>query len=835
MTSSTNPYRLGRAVVPSAYRLFITPDFSTFTFTGRVEVEIEVLESTSELTLHALELDLHPAVVRRGPTARHSREVRLDPTYETATFVFDEPLERGPATLEIDYTGTISAGLEGFYRSTYVDGDGVEHVIGTTQFENTDARRAFPCWDEPIFKATFQVNLTVPVGLAAYSNSPIVAETDLGDGRRSIAFAPSMKMSTYLVAWVIGPFEESRTLDVDGVPLRVIAPLGKVHLADVALEAAEFCLRWFGDYFAIPYPGEKLDMIAIPDFAMGAMENVGCITYRETALLVDPSTASQAERFRVVEVVLHEIAHQWFGNLVTMEWWEGIWLNEAFATFMQLVCTDAFRPQWKTWVGQNYFRDLALQIDGLSATRAIEFEVVSPDDTQAMFDLLTYEKGASVLRMLEQFLGAETFRDGMRHYVAKHQYANARTTDLWDALEEVSGQPVREMMNTWILQGGHPLVTYADRTLSQAPFSYAPKTPDSQIGDHWLVPVATRSVGGGQPTQHLLGRDPLTVTEAAPVVANAGGWGCYRTRYGLAELEELAPHIPELDDLERTTMVDDAWAALLARLTTWEQFRLVIANLGDHVTPAAWEAIGIALDTIRRPLDAAQRATLIAQVRAIALPQYERLGWDAVGEEDELTPRMRAAVIRILGGICEDEAIRAEALRRYEAGDVHGDLAGTILRLVASLNRPGDYEAFLEHYRAAATPQDEMRYLSALGSFPDERVGLDAARRCFEEFRAQDAPLILPLLTMNERSGPAVWRYIASRWDDAKARFAPSQLARLASGTPTFLADPDLAAEVIAFHTAHPVPGGYPATVEQQLERLRVGLLFAEAIRAQFA
>ena len=834
MSPTNNPYRLGRDVVPSAYRLFVIPDFETFTFVGRVEVDVTVTTSTRELTLHALGLDLDPATVRSGATTRRSSSLRLDDTYETATFTFDEPLPEGPAVLEIAYTGTIRDGLEGFYRSTYVDADGVEHVIGTTQFENTDARRAFPCWDEPVFKATFQVNLTIPAHLSAYSNSPVTSDVDLGNGQRALAYAPTMRMSTYLVAWVIGPFEESRTLDVDGTAVRVVTPRGKVHLAELALEAADYCLRWFGDYFAIPYPGDKLDMIAVPDFAMGAMENLGCITYRETALLVDPATASQAERFRVVEVVLHEIAHQWFGNLVTMEWWEGIWLNEAFATFMQLICTDAFRPQWKTWVGQNFFRDLALQIDGLSSTRAIEFEVVSPDDTQAMFDVLTYEKGASVLRMLEQYLGAEVFRAGMRHYVARHQYANARTTDLWNALEEVSGQPVREMMNSWILQGGHPLVTFADGELSQMPFSYAPKTPDSKIGERWLVPVATRSVAGGPPSLHLLEGGPAPVTDAPPVVANAGGWGCYRTRYGRAELEALAPHIPELDELERTTLVDDGWAALLAGLSTWEQFRLVISNLGDHDAPTAWEAVGSALDIVRRPLDAAQRASLVAQVRAIVQPQFERLGWDARPEEDELTPRMRAAVLRLLGGICEDPEVRAEAVGRFESGPLEGDLAGTVLRIVASLNRPGDYETYLERYRGAATPQEEMRYLGALGSFSDERVGLDAARRCFEEFRAQDAPLILPLLTTNEVSGPAVWRYIAHRWDDAHARFSPSQMARLASGTPTFLSDPALAAEVIAFHAAHPVPGGYPASVEQQLERLRVGLTFAEAIRRQF-
>ena len=281
-----------------------------------------------------------------------------------------------------------------------------------------------------------------------------------------------MKMSTYLVAFVVGPFEESATWDVDGVPLRIIYPKGKGHLAPFALEVGSFALRWFSSYFAIPYPGDKLDMIAIPDFAFGAMENLGLVTYRETALLVDPASASQIEVERVTEVICHEIAHMWFGDLVTMEWWEGIWLNEAFATFMANACTDAFRPEWRYWVGFGTFRDMALQIDGLHSTRPIEYEVVSPSESQGMFDLLTYEKGGSVLRMLQQFLGEDTFRDGIRLYLKKHAYANTVTTDLWDALEEASGQPVRQIMNTWILQGGHPQITLENGVLTQAPFAY---------------------------------------------------------------------------------------------------------------------------------------------------------------------------------------------------------------------------------------------------------------------------------------------------------------------------------------------------------------------------
>ena len=391
MTTELNPYRLGRTVVPSAYRIFITPNLESAAFAGRVEIDVDITESTSELKLNAIELALGAAPLTTGGTAHRSIDLNLDEEYEVVTYTFDSALPVGSAVLEIAFNGILNDQLHGFYRSTFTDPSGVKHTIATTQFENTDARRAFPCWDEPAFKATYQVNLTVPSHLAAYSNSPVSSNTDLGNGQRTVSFTPTMKMSTYLVAFIIGPFEETEALDVDGVPLRIVFPLGNAHLTGHALEAGAFALRFFSNYFDIPYPGDKLDMVAIPDFMQGAMENLGCITYRMPDLLIDPAKASLAEMKRVAKVVMHEIAHMWFGDLVTMEWWEGIWLNEAFATFMEVMCQDAFRPQWKVWVSFGAERDMALQIDGLHATRPIEFEVVSPDDTQGMFGRLTYE------------------------------------------------------------------------------------------------------------------------------------------------------------------------------------------------------------------------------------------------------------------------------------------------------------------------------------------------------------------------------------------------------------------------------------------------------------
>ncbi|MGB8179623.1 MAG: M1 family metallopeptidase [Acidimicrobiales bacterium] len=834
MTAATNPYRLARTVVPSAYRIFLTPDLEKFTFSGRVEIDVHITETISELTLNALELELGAATVSADGTSYRSLEHRMDDTYETATFVFDRELPVGPAIVEIAFDGTLNDKLVGFYRSTYTDVNGVERVIATTQFENTDARRAFPCWDEPAFKATFQVNLTVPSDLSAYSNSPVETDTDLGNGQRTLSYRPTMIMSTYLVAFVVGPFEESATIDVDGVPLRVITPLGKVHLSDLALEAGAFSLRFFSNYFNIPYPGEKLDMIAVPDFNMGAMENLGCITYRENALLVDPATASQPEIQRVAEVVHHEIAHMWFGDLVTMEWWQGIWLNEAFATFMQLICTNAFRPGWRVWATQVTFRDMAMQVDGLNVTRPIEYEVVSPDDTQGMFDVLTYEKGGSVLRMLEQYLGEEVFRDGIRLYLKKHSYANAVTADLWDALEENSGQPVRNVMDTWILQGGFPLVTLESGHVTQRPFRYLPATGESAVGEHWLVPLLTRSLDGGEPSRHLLDDEPIAVTDAGPILLNAGGSGYFRSRYASAELAQIAPRVAELSELERATLLSDSYAALLANAITWSDFYAVAQGLGDQDEPNPWESVAAAIDMVRRALNDEQRVTLRDQVRQLFEPQLARLGWDPKNGEGQLAPQLRSLVISTLGVAGEDEGVRAEANKRFDANEIPGDIANAVLRVVATQDRPGDYETFLERHRVAPTPQEDMRYLTGLAGFRDEEVAIDATKRSLREFRSQDAPLIIPVLMRNEVTGPAVWRYVTENWDETTNRISAAHMARMAAGAPTFIKDPGFADEVEAFHEAHPVSGGYPANVPQQLERMRVGLAFADVIRQQF-
>jgi puromycin-sensitive aminopeptidase len=412
--SDESAYRLPRTVVPRRYELRIEPDLTTARFVGTVDIEIDVLEPVTEAVLNAKDLDIGEAWIKTPVGRRLVATTSLDERAERLTLQLDTELDPGTALVHINFSGDINDKLKGFYRSVFTDADGVEHVIGTTQMEPTDARLAFPCWDEPDLKAVFSITLVVDDGLLAVSNAAEKSRFGADDGRVQIKFADTIPMSTYLVAWVVGPLVTTDPVDVDGVPLRVVHVPGKEHLTPYALEVGAFALRLFSDYYGIAYPGDKCDLIALPDFAAGAMENLGAITFREAVLLVDPADATRAELQRVADVISHELAHMWFGDLVTMKWWNGLWLNEAFATFMELAAVDAYRPDWERWVSFTNERSGAFAIDSLESTRPIEYPVHSPEEAEGMFDLLTYEKGASVLRMLEQYLGHDAYRAGIR-------------------------------------------------------------------------------------------------------------------------------------------------------------------------------------------------------------------------------------------------------------------------------------------------------------------------------------------------------------------------------------------------------------------------------------
>jgi puromycin-sensitive aminopeptidase len=833
MGGSDSRYRLPRTVVPSRYDLLLEPDLEAGTFTGVVEAAVEVAEPVTEIVLNANELRLDEATLTGGDGRRvEVAKILADEEAQRATLELAGPADPGSWSLRIGFRGELNPRLTGFYRSTYA-ANGETRVIGTTHFEATDARRAFPCWDEPDLKAIFGITIVVKDGLFAVSNGPEVERERLDDGRVRIRFADTMRMSTYLAAWVVGPLDVTAPTDARGVPIRVVHVPGKDHLTSFAIEASVHALNWFADYYGIPYPEAKLDNIAIPDFAQGAMENIGCITYREQVLLVDPERATREERVDIAETIAHEIAHMWFGDLVTMRWWNGIWLNEAFATFMSMLAVDAYRPDWGIWNDFIRQRTSALEVDALETTRPIEYEVRSPDDASGMFDTLTYVKGGAVLRMLEQWLGPERFRDGIRRYLNAHAYGNTETHDLWDALEEETGEPVRRIMDAWIFQPGYPSISVA-LDGSRIRFTQRRFLP-SRDGDEttWPVPLMVRQVAGGaERVDRILveadGAELELLGTDAVVVANAGSASFVRVWYDDALRSRVAAGAMEaLSPVERYALVDDAWAAVVGGRSSVSSFLDLAQGFRDESDLRVWQAILTGLGWLDRFVDGEPRERLQASVRDLMRPAVERLGWEPADDEPDLTRALRGQLVQSLAILGADPEAVAHARELELQGEGDPQLFQAAVEAVASEGTAEDLDRFWERYRGAPTPQEEERYLFATARFPGEaeieRVLQSATG---DEVRTQDAPYLLARATTNRSQGPRAWRFIADRWDQLLDRFASSNIIGLVSGI-RYLTDPDVVPEVEDFFRSHDIPQNHLMLL-QTLERMRVAAKLRE-------
>ena len=835
-------YRLPKTVTPERYELTLSPDLNAFTYTGEERVALNITAPTGEILVNALDLDIHEASLTNASGQRLSGTVRMVPDEERAYISLSGEASPGLWALDLKFSGILNDKLHGFYRSTFRDADGNEQVIATTQMEATDARRAFPCWDEPEMKAVFSITLVVDEGLMAVSNGRQLSETPVGNGKKAVKFADTMKMSTYLVCMIVGNLEATDPVDVDGTPLRIVFVPGKRHLADFALEAGAFSLRFFANYYGIPYPGDKLDMIALPDFASGAMENLGAITYRETALLADPQIAARADLERVADVVAHEIAHMWFGDLVTMKWWNGIWLNEAFATFMEMLAVDAFRPEWQRWNTYGISRAAAMLTDALQSTRPIEFTVRRPEECESMFDILTYEKGAGVLRMLEQYLGPKEFQLGIASYLKQHEYANAETTDLWDAIEEATGEPARRVMDSWIFQGGFPIVSVektANGTglkLQQRRFRYLASPDDSSV--RWQVPVMLRvkTADGLETRKILLEGEAATVEFDAPidwVVANERGASFVRVRYDQPLLQALTGDLQtNLNAVERFNLVNDTWASVLAGLTPVPDFLALARLFGDETDRNVWVTVLGGLEYIHRMMPPADRPKLESFVRDLVGPAVARLGWEKKPGEPELIGQLRGTLIAALGTTGEDPATQARAREVHDAyvkdrSSVDPDVAPAAMGIVAHVGNASDYELFVSRYKSAATPQEEQRYLFNLGAFRDRGLlqrTLDMTLT--PEVRTQNSPFLIGSLMTNLDGGDLAWSFVKAHWSEMIERFPDNTHVRMLAGI-TSLSTPELASDVRAFFQSHTVKQGQK-TLDQHLERLSINLAFRE-------
>ncbi len=829
----SNPHRLQATVSPVHYRIRITPDLERAVFTGTVSIDLEVNEGTAEFEVHALDLELSSVDFTQNgvtvqPTVTHVAE------YQRVRLDLPNKAVPGPARLDVVFSGTLNDLLVGFYKSTYIDGDGTEQTIATTQFESTDARRAFPCFDEPSFKATFGVTLVVPDHLMAISNYPEADRQSAGDSLVAITFEDTMKMSTYLVAFVIGPFEATEAVVVNGVPVRVVVPRGRLEMASFALDSAAFALDYLSEYYGIPYPGRKLDNVAIPDFAFGAMENLGCVTYRESALLLDQANSSQAERLRVMDVIGHELAHMWFGDLVTMEWWDGIWLNEAFATFMEMKATDAARPDWKRWLSFGAEeRPWAFGTDSLHTSRPVEFEVESPADANAMFDALTYGKGSSVLRMMEQFIGEEAFREGVGAYLNQHMHANTVTDDLWRGLESASDVAVREVMNPWIHQRGYPQidvkVSGASIQLEQRRYLAIPDETDTTL---WPVPLKIRGSAAGKPFEtNLLFDTPGTSIplETTPdfVVANAGGHGYFRVRYQPATLESLLDRLDQLDDLERFCLLDDTWAFVESGESEIGHFLALADAYREETELSIYQRLLRHIDKVGHHLiDDEIRPQFEKWVAYLLQPAFDRLTWDHKPDDTDLTRRLRGQLVGALGRLASVDEVIANSQRIGLAwlSDPNGldpDVAQASVVTLATTKGDELWDSLWEAYEETDNPQRQLRVLHAIASAGFETT-IDATIDALlgGQIRSQDAAWVSGELLASKRNGSHSWSRIRSQWNEITAKMPSMTLYRMLEGLPA-LSEPTVAADVKAFFAETKVPAAERA-LSQQLERLQI-------------
>ena len=836
---SRDPYRLPRHVIPTRYDLRLEPDLKAATFTGHVSITLSVKQETRTILLNATDLHISTNGIEGQDGKKIAAEVELEPALQRARISCYQPLAMGEWRLNLSFQGTLNNQLRGFYRSTYKDSSGTVQTMAATQFEATDARRAFPCWDEPDFKAVFSTTLVVDPPLTAISNTSVVSES-IDQDKRVVRFAETINMSTYLVAFVVGQLQPTEPVFVGKTPLRILTVPGKQDLTAFGQEIAVASLKFFEDYYGISYPGDKLDLVAIPDFASGAMENFGAITFRETALLVDQRSGTHAELGRVADVVAHENAHMWFGDLVTMSWWNGLWLNEAFATFMEMLAVDAWKPEWKRWETFSVARAAAFSVDGLVSTRPIEFPVRAPKDAEAMFDVLTYEKGASALRMLEQYIGPNVFRDGVRQYLHAHAYGNADTKDLWAAIGAVAHEPVPELMNGWIFQPGFPLVTAEMHgqtlQLSQQRFTYLKQ--ETQSEQLWHIPIQIRFSLGDRTEQRqiLLTKREETVPLPSGVTAvliNAEGHGFYRTHHRGTLLQQLLDQGREyLAPIERFNLVSDVWATTVAGIIPLGDYLTLTARFKNERDKNIWAVLLDTFSFLNRIIAPDDRPFLESLVCERVGQAVKDLGWDPKPGESDLVRQVRGDLLAAIGRKGNDQATQQQAVERYrqyrkDPSAVDSNIVPALVSILAAIGDETRYEEFSERYRTASTPQEERRYLFSLAMFRlPELLSRTLAKTINGEIRTQDAPFIVAATMTNVHGRELAWEFVKTNWDEMDRLFPKQGLRRMCGGI-VGLATPELEQDVRNFFISRNISLG-GRTLDQYLEQLRIAVAFRE-------
>ncbi|XP_022982337.1 aminopeptidase M1 [Cucurbita maxima] len=865
MDQFRNQPRLPKFAVPKRYDISLKPDLCLCKFSGSVAIDVDILSDTRFLVLNAADLHVDDASVsfKHRSSSKIFQPSSIQACEENQIFVleFAETLPTGSGTLSINFDGILNDKMKGFYRSTY-EHNGEKKNMAVTQFEPVDARRCFPCWDEPAFKATFKITLDVPSELIALSNMPIIEEKVNGH-LKTVTYQESPIMSTYLVAMVVGLFDYVEDHTVDGVKVRVYCQVGKANQGKFALHVAVKTLDLYKEYFACPYSLPKLDMIAIPDFAAGAMENYGLVTYRETALLYDDQHSAAANKQRVATVVAHELAHQWFGNLVTMEWWTHLWLNEGFATWVSYLATDSLFPEWKVW---NQFLEESnhgLTLDGLAESHPIEVEINHASEVDEIFDAISYRKGASVIRMLQSYLGAECFQKSLASYIKRHSCSNAKTEDLWAALEEGSGEPVNKLMSSWTKQQGYPVVTVKVKdeklVFEQSRFLLSGSCGEGQ----WIVPI-TLCCGSYDVRKNFLLQ---TKTESVDIKEFLGcsfrkwdggndkscDWiklnvdqtGFYRVKYDTDLAYKLRNAIEKdhLTATDRFGILDDAFALSMAcQQSVTSLFTLISAYRKELDYTVLSNLISISYKLEKIAADAIPEA--LVNIKQFFINNFyfaaEKLGWDPKPGESHLDAMLRGEILTALALFGCESTIK-EANRRYHAflddrstpllpPDIRKAAYVAVMQTVSTSNRSG-YESLLRIYRETDLSQEKTRILSSLASCPDPNIILEVLNFLLSsEVRSQDAVFGLGV---NWKARETAWTWLKAKWEEISKIFDSGFLiGRFVSATVSPFASYDKAKEVEEFFASRVKPG-IARTLKQSIERVHINSRWVQSVQKE--
>jgi aminopeptidase N len=727
--------QLPRGVVPTHYAIEVAPHAERMRFDGKARIDLDVQQPTDRIVLQALDLAFANSVLAKPDGKTLAAKVSVDADAQTATFAFDAPLAPGRYTLSTDYTGRIGTQANGLFALDYDTGAGRKRAL-YTQFENSDARRFMPCWDEPNFKATFDLSVVAPAGQMVVGNMPAAETSDLGNGLQRVVFQTTPKMSTYLLFLGVGEFDRA-TGTVDGTEIGVVTPKGKVDQAAGALEASRVVLKEYDDYFGVKYPLPKLDNVAAPGSSQffSAMENWGAIFTFEHSLLVDPKISTIRNVQSIFSIAAHEIAHQWFGDLVTMSWWDDLWLNEGFATWMAARTTQKLHPEWKTELRAVGGREGAMARDSVATTHPVVQRIETVEQASQAFDAITYSKGGAVLHMLENYVGEDAWREGVRAYIRQHAYGNSVSDDLWGAVQQAAGKPVLDIAHDFTLQPGVPMITVESATcaggnttlqLGQGEFT---RDRPGKAPLRWHVPVVAQVQGHARADTVVAGgKGSLVVPGCGVVVVNAGQAGYYRTLYGDAQFAAIRDGFASLPTIDQLGIMGDTWSLGMAGLRPATDYLDLAKTIPVDADPALWSDIAGHLGELDDYYDGddARQQRFRAFARGLLQPVFARVGWNAGTNEDAPLQLLRSSLIRTLAGL-GDEAVVAEAQRRFDAGPddaaaMPPALRSLITAIVAEHADAATWDRLHAMAKAEKTPLIKSQLYTMLASARDDAL-----------------------------------------------------------------------------------------------------------------